>query len=60
MHRDYITWLETLACNRKPQKVNTWMSALPEEIDLLCIEELQGSGISVLAKTVWCRAYGVC
>ena len=22
MNRDYINWLETLPCNRKPQKVN--------------------------------------
>ena len=25
MNRDYINWLETLPCNRKPQKVNVWM-----------------------------------
>ena len=25
MNRDYINWLETLPCNRKPQKVNAWM-----------------------------------
>ena len=25
MNRDYIDWLETLPCNRKPQKVNVWM-----------------------------------
>ena len=25
MNRDYIDWLETLPCNRKPQKINTWM-----------------------------------
>ena len=37
MNRDYLNWLETLPCNRKPQKVNVWMSErapLPEEIDL--------------------------
>ena len=37
MNRDYINWLETLPCNRKPQKVNVWMGSwapLPEEIDL--------------------------
>ncbi len=37
MNRDYIDWLETLPCNRKPQKVNAWMgewAPLPEEIDL--------------------------
>ena len=25
MNRDYIDWLETLSCNRKPQMVNVWM-----------------------------------
>ena len=25
MDRAYIDWLETLPCNRKPQKVNQWM-----------------------------------
>ena len=25
MIRHYIDWLETLPCNRKPQKVNVWM-----------------------------------
>ena len=37
MNRDYINWLETLPCNRKPQQVNVWMGSrapLPEEIDL--------------------------
>ena len=28
MNRDYINWLETLPCNRKPQKVNAWMGGL--------------------------------
>ena len=35
MNRDYINWLETLPCNRKPQKVNVWMGSwapLPEEV----------------------------
>ena len=27
MNRDYIDWLETLPCNRKPQKVDGWMGA---------------------------------
>ena len=34
MNRDYINWLETLPCNRKTQKVNTWMGGwapLPED-----------------------------
>ena len=25
MNRDYIDWLETLSCNRKPKKANQWM-----------------------------------
>ena len=44
MNRDYIDWLETLPCNRKPQKVNVWMGGwapLPEEIDLPRYEEIQ-------------------
>ena len=47
MNRDYINWLETLPCNRKPQKVNVWMGGwapLPEEIDL--------SGLTVMLKTL--------
>ena len=27
MNRDYINWLETLPCNRKPPKVNGWLGA---------------------------------
>ena len=44
MNRDYIDWLETLPCNRKPQKVNAWMgewAPLPEEIDLSAYEDWQ-------------------
>ena len=44
MNRDYITWLETLPCNRKPQKVNVWMGSwapLPENVDLPCYEAWQ-------------------
>ena len=44
MNRDYINWLETLPCNRKPQKVNTLMGSwapLPEEIDLPANENWQ-------------------
>ena len=44
MNRDYTTWLETLPCNRKPQRINTWMgdwAPLPEEIDLPRYEEIQ-------------------
>ena len=39
MNRDYIDWLETLPCNRKPPKVNQWMGGwalLPKGIDLPC------------------------
>ena len=44
MNRDYINWLETLPCNRKPQKTNQWMSEwapLPEHVDLPRYEEIQ-------------------
>ena len=44
MNRDYIDWLETLPCNRKPQKVNQWMGGwalLPEHVDLPRYEEIQ-------------------
>ena len=44
MNRDYINWLETLPCNRQPQKVNQWMgerAPLPEEIDLADCEAWQ-------------------
>ncbi len=44
MNRDYINWLETLPCNRKPYKVNQWMSEsapLPEHVDLPRYEEIQ-------------------
>ena len=44
MNRDYINWLETLPCNRKTQKVNTWMGGwapLPGEVDLPAYEEIQ-------------------
>ena len=44
MNRGYINWLETLPCNRKPQKVNVWMgecAPLPEEMDLPAYEDWQ-------------------
>ena len=44
MNRDYINWLETLPCNRKPQKVNVCMGSwapLPENVDLPCYEAWQ-------------------
>ena len=44
MNRDYINWLETLPCNRKPQKVNAWMGGwepLPREVDLPAYEEIE-------------------
>ena len=36
MNRDSIDWLETIPCNRKPQKANKWISEwapLPEHVD---------------------------
>ena len=48
MNRDYIEWLESLPCNRKPQKVNVWMGGwapLPEEIDLADCEAWQNREI---------------
>ena len=44
MNRDYTNWLETLPCNRKPQKINVWMGSwapLPEHVDLPRYEEFQ-------------------
>ncbi len=44
MNRDYIDWLETLPCNRKPQKTNQWMGGwapLLEHVDLPRYEEIQ-------------------
>ena len=44
MDRDYINWLETLPCNQRAPKINTWMGGwapLPEEIDLPRYEEIQ-------------------
>ena len=44
MNRDYINWLETLPCNQRAPKINTWMGGwapLPEEIDLPRYEEIQ-------------------
>ena len=60
MDRDYINWLETLPCNRKPQKINTWMGGwapLPEEIDLADCEAWQDREIqrnhSVFVARLW-------
>jgi hypothetical protein len=44
MNRNYIYWLETLPCNREPQKVNLSMGSwapLPEHVDLPRYEEIQ-------------------
>ena len=44
MNRDYINWLETLPCNRKPQKVNVWMGSwapLLKNVHLPCYEAWQ-------------------
>ena len=43
MNRDYITFLEGLPCNRRPQRINSWMGGwapLDTEIDP-AYEELQ-------------------
>ena len=64
MNRDYIDWLETLPCNRKPQKVNVWMGGwapLPEEIDLADCEawqdrEIQRNHYGLMARlSRWVR-----
>ena len=52
MNRDYIDWLETLPCNRKPQKANQWMSEwapLPEHVICPATRRSSRSGISVIA-----------
>ena len=44
MKREYINWLESLPCNRRRTRVNTWMSEwapLPNEIDLPRYEAVQ-------------------
>ena len=44
MNSDYINWLETLPCDRKPQRVKVWIGGwvhLPGEIDLPCYEAWQ-------------------
>ena len=55
MNRDYIDWLETLPCNRKPQKANQWMSEwapLPEHVDLPRYEEM--SQDPLIGNIHWC------
>ena len=61
MNRDYIDWLETLPCDRKPQKVNVWMGSwapLPEEIDLPAYEDWQDREIqrnqNGFVARLWC------
>ena len=54
MNRDYINWLETLPCNRKPQKVNAWMGEWPHCLNTLICPATRRSnriGISVIAAT---------
>ena len=58
MNRDYINWLETLPCNRKPQRINTWMgdwAPLPEEIDLPLYEDWQDREIQRNPRGVMSR-----
>ena len=62
MNRDQIEWLETLPCNRKPQKVNVLMgewAPLPEHVDLTRYEEIpqewnqRDCSDSVMSR-LWC------
>ena len=58
MNRDYINWLETLPCNRKPQKVNVWRGGwapLPEEIDLPAYEAWQDREIQRNPRALMAR-----
>ena len=62
MDRAYFNWLESVPCNRKPQKVNVWMgswASLPEEIDLADCEAWQDREIqrnhSVFVAQLWRR-----
>ena len=62
MNRDYINWLETLPCNRKPQKVNAWMgkwAPLPEEIDLSSCSDWQDREIQRNPKGLMSRLRGL-
>ena len=62
MNRDYIDWLETLPCNRKPQKVNLWMGSwapLPEEIDLSSYLDWQDREIQRNPKGLMSRLRGL-
>jgi len=50
--------LETLPCNRKPQKVNVWMDGwapLPEEIDLPSYEACQDREIQRNPRALMAR-----
>ena len=41
MNRDYINWLETLPCNQRAPRINTWMGGwapLPEHVDVPAYE----------------------
>ena len=58
MNRAYITFLQGLPCNRKPQKVNVWMGSwapLPEEIDLPAYEDWQDREIQRNPKGLMSR-----
>ena len=62
MDRDYINWLETLPCNRKPQKVNVWMGGwgapLPEEVDLPAYEDWQDREMQRNPSGLMARLWG--
>ena len=60
MNRDYLNWLETLPCNRKPQKVNVWMGSwapLPEESDLPAYEDWQDREIQRSPRGLMARLW---
>ena len=59
MNHAYITFLQGLPCNRKPQKVNMWRGSwappLPEEIDLPAYEDWQDREIQRNPKGLMSR-----
>ena len=60
MNRAYITFLQGLPCNHKPQKVNVWMGSwapLPEEIDLPAYEDWQDREIQRNPKGLMSRLW---
>ena len=60
MNRDYINWLETLPCNQRARKINTWMGGwapLPEEIDLPAYEDWQDREMQHNSKGLMARLW---